>query len=276
MEQPVFELANGTHMPALGFGTFQLSGQECEDAVRHALEVGYRHIDTADMYGNHAQVRNAIQGYDRDDLFITTKIWRDDLRYDDVLKAGDRFIKELGSIPDLILIHWPNRDIPMAETFRGLKELLAAEKTRSVGVSNFTTTHLKEALRVSLPTLVNNQVEFHPFLYQKELLEFCRAKELVVTAYQPVAATAARGNDVLDDIARKHGKTPVQAVLRWLLQHGVAAIPRSKSPEHIRENWGALGWELDADDMSRIDGLNRNERRIDPDFAEFDLCQAAS
>jgi diketogulonate reductase-like aldo/keto reductase len=272
MESPIYDLADGRKMPALGFGTWELRGKEGEAAVRHALDVGYRHIDTADMYRNHEAVGRALADRDREELFLTTKVWHDRLGYDDVIADAERFLRELHvEYVDLLLIHWPNRAIPMAGTFKALKEVAESGKTRSIGVSNFTIGHLEHALAVSDAPIVTNQVEFHPRLYQKELLDYCAERDIVITAYRPILHGEAADEPVLRDIAGKHDATPVQVCLRWLLQHGAAAIPRSGSPEHIEDNWRCLGLDLDEDDMRRIDGLNRDERYLDPEgISEFD------
>jgi 2,5-diketo-D-gluconate reductase B len=271
MRSPDFKLSNGMMMPAFGFGTFRMDGPECEQAVRHALKVGYRHIDTADYYFNHDVVGKAIGEYDRSDIFLTTKVWYDQLQHDQVLSAVDRFLEELNTpYIDLLLIHWPNSSVPMEETFAAMTKLHADGKLRAVGVSNFTMDHLEQAIGASDLPIVNNQVEFNVYLYQKDLLEFCKRHEILLTAYRPLVNGEVSDDPTLREIAGMYDKTASQVALNWLLRHDVCAIPKSKTPAHIDENWGALGWELADEDVARIDALNRNDRRVAPDFAEFD------
>ena len=271
MQPHTLVLPGGGEMPALGFGTFELKGATCVDAVRHALKVGYRHIDTADLYENHESVAEAIADVAREELFLTTKIWHDRLHYDTVLEDAERSLKELRTdYVDLLLIHWPNRRIQMQETFRAFNELLESGKTRAIGVSNFTIAHIREAQEVSKAPIANNQVEFHPYLYQRELLEFCKEQGVTVTAYRPVVRGDVERDEVLQELAKKRGCTPQQAALRWLLDRGLSAIPRSKNPEHIEENWRAQEVELTEEDLQRIDGLNRDKRYVDAEFSEFD------
>lgn len=271
--QPSVELPGGIPMPALGFGTFQLESDVARDAVAHALKVGYRHVDTADMYHNHDGVGKAIAESDvpRDELFLVTKIWHDRLHRDALLADADRSLNELGvEYVDQLLVHWPNSDIPMDETFAAMDELVGAGKVRTVGVSNFTVGHMEQAVAASPRPIAANQVELHPYLSQPDLRAWCDGHGTAVVAYRPILKGEVNDDAVLREIADKHGRTPVQVTLRWIIRSGMVAIPRSKSPAHIEENLGALDFELDDEDMRRIDGLNRDDRRIDPGFAEFD------
>jgi len=272
MSGPTLSLPGGQPMPALGFGTYQLTGDTARQAVGHALEVGYRHIDTAMMYDNHVAVGRGLAeaGVDRAEIFLVTKIWHDRLRRTDLLADAEQALNELGTdYVDQLLIHWPNSRIPIGETLGAMKELHDAGKTRTIGVSNFTVDHLRQARDAGEVPLAANQVECHPYLAQPELHAFCRQHAIAMVAYRPLGRGEVCDDPVLGEIGRKHGRTAAQVALRWLLQRGLAAIPRSSTPRHIEENWQALGFELDDDDRARIDGLDRNQRQIVPDFAEF-------
>jgi diketogulonate reductase-like aldo/keto reductase len=263
MDIPTLELRDGSRMPVLGLGTWKLSGREGAEAIGKALEMGYNHIDTADRYGNHDAVARAIRGHDRSGLFITTKVWKDQLRRGDVVRACGRFLRELGTgYIDLLLVHWPNPEVPIGGTMEAMQELREKGSVRSIGVSNFTEGLLEEALDTGAEVSVN-QVEFHPHLHQKGLLGFCRKRGVAVTAYSPLARGEVLKDGTIRSIAAKHGKTPAQVALRWVMQKGAIAIPKASSGEHIRQNMGALGWELDAGDVRAIDGLNRDRRMVD-------------
>lgn len=268
-------LKNGLTMPQLGLGTWQLQAEECKKVVLQALAAGYTHIDTAQMYANEDQVGAAISqiGTPRKDLFITSKVWRSNLAKDDVRKACVSSLQKLGiDYLDLYLIHWPNKDIPIRQTLEGFKGLVDDGLVKSVGVSNFTIAHLKEALPIAdelgLP-LVVNQVEFHPSLYQRDLLDFCSQHDIVLTAYSPLGRGEDVDNAIVRDIAKQHDCSPAQVVLRWSLQKGCVVIPKASSKQHLEENLD-LDFLLSDEQMSLIDGLDKGNRVVDPDFAEFD------
>ncbi len=264
---PTKTLKGGSEIPVLGLGTWQLKD---EDAVKSALDLGYTHIDTAAAYGNHEIIGRAIEDYDREDLWITSKLWRTDLAQEDAIKACNKALSELGTdYLDLYLIHWPNKDVSMRETFKALNRLYEHGKIENVGVSNFTIDHLEQALEVSEVPIVMNQVEFHPFLYQKDLLKFCHSKNIHVTAYSPIAQGKVLDDETLQVIGERHGKTPCQISLRWALQHGLIVIPKSSSREHQKENMEVFDFKLSDEEMKKIDSLNKNMRIIDPGFAEF-------
>jgi diketogulonate reductase-like aldo/keto reductase len=259
-------------IPILGFGTWPLKGDDCVAAVTTALAVGYRHIDTADGYQNHHAVGQAIRasGIPRDALFLTSKVRRDDLHHDAVIAAGKRFATELQTdYLDLVLIHWPNDAIPMAETFAGLQALKDAGVIRQFGVSNFTVGRLARALAVT-DGIIANQVEFHPSLYQQALLEYCQSRAIVVTAYSPTAKGADLHLPIVQAMAAKYRQTPAQVVLNWLIGKGIVAIPNSGDAAHIADNFGTLEWELAAEDVAAIDAANANNRGTRPAFAEFE------
>jgi len=256
-------LNDGTRMPLLGFGTYQIAnGGSCLRAVVHALEVGYRHIDTAAFYGNEQDVGRAVNasGIGRSEIYVTTKLWNSDQGYASALKAFDRSLNRLGlDYVDLYLIHWPEPG-RRGDSWRALQEIRRQGRCRSIGVSNYTVSHLEELLRNSDVVPVNNQVEFSPFLYQRALLGYCLAKGISLTAYCPLTHGDKLHHRTVVRIGRKHGKTGAQVLLRWALQHDVVAIPKSSRPERIRENAALYDFELDAQDMAELDGLDESYR----------------
>ncbi len=260
---------NGQPMPALGFGTHELRGATCRDAVLEALSAGYRHVDTAAVYENEREVGAALRSstVSRDEVFLTTKIWWDQLTRKRVFNSADHSLRRLGTdYVDLLLVHWPNPHVPLAETLDALKELQLAGKTRHIGVSNFPPALLDEAR--DLADVGCNQVEYHPFLSQQRVLDTARALEVVVTAYSPLAQGAVLQEATIQRIAAEHRRTAPQVTLRWLLQQpAVAAIPRSADPAHIRSNLEVFDFELTDEEVSEINGLARGQRLIDPEFA---------
>jgi len=253
------ELSNGHRIPVLGLGTWHLSGSECRYVVRKALELGYRHIDTAEMYGNQREIGEAIKGFSRSKMFVTSKVWSSNLLYNDVLKACDRTLLELDtSYLDLYLIHWPNPSVPLKETFKALEELVSEGKVRSVGVSNFDVSLLRDALEVAGIPVTVDQVRFHPYSYERDLIEFCKDNKVVVTAYSPLGRGSMISDRTIWDTAAKYNKTPAQICLRWCLQKGTVVIPKARSEEHLKENMGIFDWRISEGDIERIDSLNRN------------------
>lgn len=259
----------GVRIPKLGFGTWMLEGEACVEGVRDALELGYRHIDTARNYGNEAEVGRGIaeSGVPREEIWLTTKVPYERLRADEVRRDAEASLEELGTDwIDLLLIHWPNPDVPLAETLGAMRALQEEGLVRHLGVSNFPTDLLREALE--LAPVIADQVEYHPYLSQRPLLRLARERDVMITAYSPFARGEVLGDPVLREIARAHDRTPAQVVLRWLLdQPQVSAIPKAATHERRVENLGALGFELGEDERARIDALARGYRRVDPGWA---------
>lgn len=252
-----FELVTGDKMPALGLGTWQLRGDTCTRSVRTALELGYDHIDTADMYRNHQAIRPVLQDFDTDEIFITTKIRRSALRHDEVLEFGDRALQELGiDVIDLLLIHWPNPDIPVGETLSAMAKLVQLGKVRNIGVSNFMIHHMEEALEVTEEPIAVNQIKYHPYHNQQKLLEYCEDHDVLVTAYSPFGNGDLIGDKALNRIAAKYERNMPQVVLKWLLMKGIVVIPKSTNPDHIASNMGIFDWELEEDDFEAIDSMD--------------------
>jgi diketogulonate reductase-like aldo/keto reductase len=254
---------DGRSIPLFGYGTYQVpNGGSCRRAVAHALKIGYRHIDTAALYGNEADVGQAVRdsGIAREAIFVTTKLWNSDQGYKSALKAFDRSLERLGlGYVDLYLIHWPEPGKRL-DSWRALVELKRQGRARSIGVSNYTIAHLEELLHESDVAPANNQVEFSPFLYQRGLLDYCRAKGITLTAYCPLTHGDKLDHPRIAAIARRHGKTGAQILLRWALQHGVIAIPKSARLERIGENADLYDFELDRADMRELDALDEGYR----------------
>lgn len=263
--------ANGIAIPAVGLGTWDLRGGEAQAVVEMALEVGYRHLDTAEMYGNEREVGAGLKagGLARRDVFVTTKVWPDNLAADDLRQAADDSLSRLGlDYVDLYLIHWPNPRVPLAESLTALAGVQERGLARRVGVSNFPGALLEEAVRLSPVPLVLNQVELHPYLAQTAVFDTARRHGLAVTAYCPIARGQVMADPVIQAIAAAHGRTAAQVALRWLTQKGdVVVIPKSAKRHRLEENID-LGFDLTSDDVAAIDGLARHDGRIvDPDFS---------
>jgi 2,5-diketo-D-gluconate reductase B len=263
-------LQNGVVMPLLGLGTWQLQGAQCERVVRQALELGYRHIDTAEMYDNQHEIGRAIRHFDRSKLFIVSKIAPAHLHYREARMAADRILRELSiDYLDLLLIHWPDSRIDMVQTFQALQDLVEEGRTRAAGVSNFTIGHLQRLLPRSNALISVNQVEYHPYLNQEDLRRYCRDEGIVVTAYSPLARGDLLQDPLLQEIAARHRAGVPEVALRWLIQKRMAAIPKAGSAAHLEQNRRCLELELDPDEMAAIDHLNRQRRKIDPPWGEF-------
>ncbi len=246
-------------MPVIGLGTWKLTGKSCIRTMRMALELGYRHIDTAFIYGNQTEISTALKesSVDRSELFITSKIWKNSLTYEGVLDQADEILDQLGmDYVDLLLVHWPSIDVPIEETISAFGELAESGKARDIGVSNFTVDDLKGALKASSTPISNNQIKFNPYEKPEEILNFCRDNDISITAYSPLARGDIFGRDgVLDEIAEAKGKSNAQITLRWLLQKGMVVIPKASSSHHLQENLDLFDWELTREEMEKIDSL---------------------
>lgn len=263
------KLANGVEMPWLGLGTWKASeGGEVEQAIQWALELGYRSIDTASAYNNERGVGSAIRdsGIPRNEIFVTTKLWNDDQGYDQALRAFDESLRRLGlDYVDLYLIHWPVRG-KVHDSWRALEQIYKEERARAIGVSNFMQHHLQHLLEQAQIQPTVNQIEFHPELQSPELFQFCHDRQIRIEAWSPLIRGKVFEIPALQEIAAKYSKTPGQITLRWQLQRGVVTIPKSVTREHIESNAGLFDFHLEADDMSRIDDLNKDQRMgPDPD-----------
>jgi diketogulonate reductase-like aldo/keto reductase len=263
--------AGDVAIPVLGFGTWMITGQACAPMVEHALKLGYRHIDTAAAYENEREVGQGLRasGVARDEVFLTTKIWNDAHRFGDLQRAAEASLARLGvDHVDLLLIHWPVPDVPIAETMEALNDARHRGLTRAIGVSNFPSSMIEEASRASKAPLATNQVEYHPFLDQSRLIETLRGYDMALTAYSPLARGRAPRDPIIQEIARRHGRTPGQVVLRWIIQQDAIAIPKTSNPERAKENLAIFDFALDASEMTQICALARPDGRvINPSFA---------
>jgi len=250
-------LNNGVGMPIVGLGVWQIpAGPATQKAVRYALDRGYRLIDTAKLYGNEADVGVAVRGsgVPREDVFVTTKLWNSDHGYGNAIRACEESLDRMKmDYVDLYLIHWPVRG-PRVETWNALVDLHRAGKCRAIGVSNYMRGHLEE-LRGSPVVPAVNQIEFSPFLYQRDVLEYCRQRGIVVEAYSPLTRGMKLNDRRVRAIGAKYGKSPAQILLRWGLQRGLVVIPKSARPDHIRENVNVFDFEIGEEDMRALDGL---------------------
>ena len=257
------KLNNGVEIPRLGLGVYQSPpGKTTQDAVRYALECGYRLVDTARIYGNEGDVGMAVREsrLARDQVFVTTKLWNSEHGYDSTIRACEESLRRLGlSYLDLYLVHWPVHGT-RKETWKAMTKLLKDGKCRAIGVSNYTTRHLEELLANSDVVSAVNQVEFHPFLYQRELLEYCQRHEIQLEAYSPLTRGERLNHPTVLDVAKRHGRTPAQVLIRWSLQHSVVAIPKSVRKQRIFENSRVFDFVLAPDDMKVLDILNEGFR----------------
>ncbi|HRJ68156.1 MAG TPA: aldo/keto reductase [Beijerinckiaceae bacterium] len=257
--------ANGARIPAIGLGTWQLTGEVASAAVAHALRCGYRHIDTAAAYTNEEAVGQGLRasGIKRDDVFVTTKVWWDSIDDGALQASAEASLKRLGlEQVDLLLIHWPNPAIPLARSIKALNEVKRSGLARHIGVSNFPVALLDEAVRLSTEPLVANQCEYQPLLDQSKVIAACRRHGMAFVSYTPIGRGKIDGTGPIADIARRHSRTVAQVILRWHLQQGLVAIPRSSNPGRIAENFAVWDFALDAADMAAISGLARPDGRI--------------
>lgn len=253
-------------MPVIGLGTWNLRGKECFEATISALEIGYRHIDTAEMYENESEIGDAITQslVPRSEIFLTTKVWSNHLQYQDVIRSLESSLKKLKTdYVDLFLIHWPNPNIPLSDTFKAMSYLKNKGMLKFIGVSNFDKDLLLKAQQISSLPIMNVQVEYHPFLDQNSILSYCQKNNISLTAYCPLARGRDLNNPTLEKIANKYNKTVPQVMLRWLIQQkNVVAIPKAKSAEHQRINFEIFDFQLSPEEMNTIFQLNRGQRLV--------------
>jgi 2,5-diketo-D-gluconate reductase B len=261
--------ANGAKIPAIGLGTMTLKGAVCVEAVKSALQLGYRHIDTAERYGNETEVGEGLAqglkaaGLAREDVFLTTKVYQDKLAPADFQRSFDESLQKLKQpYVDLLLIHWPNPKVPLAETLEVLCRAKREGRARHVGVANFTTALLQNAVRLASEPLVTNQIEVHPFLDQGKVLAACHQYGLSVTAYCPLARGQIPGNAVLEHIGKMHGKSASQVALRYLVQQRIIPIPRTARPDHLAANLAIFDFSLTDAEMAEIRKLNKPDGRV--------------
>lgn len=268
---------NGHTMPKVGLGTFRVeNNDDCTKAVKYAIENGYRSIDTAKVYGNEEKVGQGIKeglesaGLKREDLFITSKLWLEDYGRENVEQAYENSLKRLDlDYLDLYLMHWPGtNEALMIDTWQGMEDLYKQERVKNIGVSNFNVDHFEALLaQVSIKPVIN-QVEFHPYLTQKELRQYLDVQNIVMESWSPLMNAQILDDEVVNQVAQEVGQTPAQVIIKWNYQHQVVTIPKSVTPHRIDENLNILDFELNDDQMKKLDDLNQN-KRIGPDPSEF-------
>lgn len=271
--QSTTTLANGVKMPWLGLGVYKVEdGQEVVDSVKYAIKAGYKSIDTAKIYENEEGVGQAIKesGVSREELFVTSKVWNADQGYDTTLQAFETSLNKLGlEYLDLYLIHWPVEG-KYKDTWKALEKLYKDGKIRAIGVSNFQVHHLEDLIADAEVKPMVNQIEFHPLLTQTEVREYCKQQGIQVEAWSPLAQGELLDNEVLTQIAEKHGKSTAQVILRWDLQNEVVTIPKSTKEHRIIQNADVFDFELNAEEVEKINALNQNHR-VGPDPDNFDF-----
>ena len=278
---PNIELNDGHTIPQLGFGVFQIPPRNTVEAVTEALEVGYRHIDTAEMYGNEREVGQAVgqSRLDRGEVFVTSKLNNSFHRPDDARRAFEQTLSELGfDYVDLFLIHWPLPtlyDGDFASTWRTLEEFTGDGRSRSIGVSNFQVEHLERLAAETETVPAVNQIELHPYFQNEEVRSYGEGHGIATEAWSPIAQGECLDDGAIEDVAARHGRTPAQVVLRWHIQRGNVVFPKSSTPERIRENFEIFDFELEPREVEAIDGLDRDEGgRIGPHPDRFDYVPA--
>lgn len=266
-----FKTAQETDVPEIGLGTYKLYGKECKNVVLEAIDLGYRLIDTAQIYKNEAEIGNAIKqsGIDREELFVTTKLWHTNLDHDDVLQSVEDSLRDL-KMPyvDLLLIHWPNDQYSLFQTLEAMLSLKDQGKVLDIGVSNFTLSMVKEIIEDLRIPILTNQVEYHPFLGQFDLLDYSYDGDFLVTAYSPLAQGEVINNNELIEIGKEYGKSAAQIALRWLIeQENVIVIPKTSTAERLKENLDIYDFELSDEHFEQIDQLDKSKRLVNPSFA---------
>jgi diketogulonate reductase-like aldo/keto reductase len=253
-----YTLPSGDELPALGLGTWNIDGETVTESVRAALDAGYTHVDTAEGYRNEVEIGEAISDYDREDIFLTSKVLPKNLTYDSLVEACEASLDRLGTdYLDLYLVHWPNPAISLRETLSAMATLHDEGLVRNVGVSNFSAYQLSCAHHVSDVPIAVNQIEFHPWFQRPDLVDYCRETDTVVEAAAPLARTEIFEDEVVQDIAETAGVSPAQVVVKWAIEREVVALPKSSAPEHVRAN-ADLDFALDEDDLAALDRRDRD------------------
>ena len=260
MSHPTRTLPSGDELPIVGVGTWNIGGDTVRDSVRAGLDAGYTHVDTAEGYKNEAEIGDVLEEYDREELFLTSKVLPKNLDYESVIASCEASLERLGTdYLDLYLIHWPNPAISLRETLDAMATLHDRGLVGNVGVSNFSAYQLSCAHHVSDVPIAVNQIEFHPYFQRPDLVEYCRETDTVLEAAAPLARTEVFDDPVIRDLAETYDKSPAQVVLKWAVEQDVVVLPKSSSPEHVRQNAELFDWELAAEDRERLDDLERDD-----------------
>lgn len=266
-------LKTGDELPTVGFGTWNIRGEQLRLAVQTALKTGYTHVDTAEGYANEETVGNVIcdHNVDREELFMTSKVLPKNLDYESVIRSCEHSLDRLGTdYLDLYLIHWPNPAISLRETLKAMETLHDRGAVRNIGVCNFSKYQLSAAHHISDLPIAVNQIEFHPLFRRDDLLEYCRETNTQVEAAAPLARGAVLKNDRLREIAEKYDRTPAAVALRWAIEKGAAVLPKSGNPDHVRQNFEVLEWSLDDADVEKIDSIDQMEPVYDTGIRDWD------
>lgn len=259
-----FVEAGGARIPIQGLGTWEMEGRDCSRAVEQALRLGYRLVDTAQVYENEREVGDGIRlsGVPRHEVFLITKVWTTHFAPNELIRSVKDSVSRLRSEIDLLLLHWPNPQVPLAETLGAMARVKELGLTRHIGLSNFTVALMEQAIALSSEPLVCDQVEYHPYLDQTKVIEACRAHGIAMIAYSPIAKGRIKNDATLTEIGRRYGKTPAQICLRWLVQQNVVAIPRTSKIERLSENLDVFDFTLGDDDMAALFAMGSREGRI--------------
>ncbi|NGX61341.1 MAG: putative oxidoreductase [Chlamydiae bacterium] len=270
MRIPEISLPSSQKIPLVGLGTWEMQGEICEKTLRKALTLGYRHIDTALLYENHVTIRKATAGIPREELFFTSKFLIHHLQKGTVTETCERSLRELGcDYLDLFLLHNPDRSYPMETIYEELESLKESGKIKGYGASNCTVRHLADIFDWGFAPIVN-QVEFHPYLYQKELLEFCEQNQVQIISFRSLGKGALAQNALLENIGKKYGKTAAQISLKWLVEKKIPVIPKTTSPKHLKENLELFDFSLDADDWQTLENMPNQYRYCNHSWSDFD------
>ena len=257
---PTVELPSGDELPTVGVGTWDIGGDTVRESVQAGLDAGYGHVDTAEGYMNEAEIGDVLADYDRDDVWLTSKVLPKNLNYDSVIASCEDSLEKLGTdYLDLYLIHWPNPAISLRETLSAMAKLHEEGLVRNVGVSNFSAYQLSCAHHISDVPIAVNQIEFHPYFQRPDLVDYCRETETVLEAAAPLARTELFDDETVQELADKYDKSPAQIVLKWEVEREVVALPKSSSPEHVRGTLQLFDWEMDDADLALLDDLDRDE-----------------
>ncbi|QPV63081.1 aldo/keto reductase [Halosimplex litoreum] len=257
---PTQTLANGDELPQVGYGTWNIDGETVKEGVHAALEAGYAHVDTAEGYENEAEIGEALTDYDREDVFLTSKVLAKNLNYDSVIESCRDSLDRLGTdYLDLYLIHWPNPAISLRETLDAMATLHDEGLVRNVGVSNFSAYQLSCAHHISDVPIAVNQIEFHPWLQRPDLVEYCRETDTVIEAAAPLARTEVFEDEAVQTLADEYDRHPAQIVLKWATERDVVVLPKSSAPEHVASNVDLFGWSMADEDLETLDGRDRDE-----------------
>ncbi|ELZ28502.1 aldo/keto reductase family oxidoreductase [Halogeometricum pallidum JCM 14848] len=260
MTPPTTTLPSGDELPMVGIGTWDIDGDTVRDSVRAGLDAGYGHVDTAEGYRNESEIGDALADYDREDVFLTSKVLAKNLDYESVLDSCRQSLERLGTdYLDLYLIHWPNPAISLRETLNAMATLHEEGKVKNVGVSNFSAYQLSCAQHVSDVPIAVNQIEYHPWNTQDDVVEHCRETDTVVEAAAPLGRTEVFEDETVQEIAEDYEKSPPQIILKWAVENDVVVLPKSSSPDHVRSNLDLFEWSLDEEDKERIGAIEREK-----------------